>query len=128
MQLFLRKATSFSVSIFTCLLVFYSLPCTAQYTELASLPEPVSNNATVVVLLPVAATTATSLGLNPQAFILAIMFAASTSFMTPVGYQTNTMIYGPGGYKFLDFFRVGVLLNLLLAVVTPLYIYLLWGV
>ncbi|MCB0520974.1 MAG: hypothetical protein H6577_03535 [Lewinellaceae bacterium] len=47
MQLFKRKATSFSVSIFTCLLVFYSLPCTAQYTELASLPEPVSNNATV---------------------------------------------------------------------------------
>jgi di/tricarboxylate transporter len=55
------------------------------------------------------------------------MFAASTSFSTPVGYQTNTMIYGPGGYKFLDFIRVGVPLNLLLAIVTPLYIYLVWG-
>jgi len=91
------------------------------------LTEFISNNATVVVLLPVAATTATALGLDPRAFILAIMFAASTSFMTPVGYQTNTMIYGPGGYKFLDFFRAGVLLNLLLTVLTPLYIYWLWG-
>jgi di/tricarboxylate transporter len=62
-----------------------------------------------------------------MAFILDIMFAASTSFSTPVGYQPNTMIYGPGGYKFLDFIRIGVPLNLLLAFVTPLYIYLVWG-
>lgn len=98
------------------------------YAAAMVLTEFISNNATVVVLLPVAASTATTLGLNPQAFILAIMFAASTSFMTPVGYQTNTMIHGPGGYQFLDFFRAGVLLNLLLAVVTPLYIYFMWGV
>ncbi len=98
------------------------------YAAAMVLTEFISNNATVVVLIPVAATTAVTLGLDPRAFILAIMFAASTSFMTPVGYQTNTMIYGPGGYKFLDFFRAGVLLNLLLAVVTPLYIYLLWGI
>ncbi|HRW10871.1 MAG TPA: SLC13 family permease, partial [Caldilineaceae bacterium] len=92
------------------------------------LTEFISNNATVVILIPVAAGAATALGLDPRAFILAVMFAASTSFMTPVGYQTNTMIYGPGGYKFLDFFRVGALLNLLLAVVTPFYIYWLWGI
>ena len=55
------------------------------------------------------------------------MFAASTSFFTPVGYQTNTMVYGPGGYKFLDFTIVGGPLNLILAVVTPIYIYLVWG-
>ncbi|MEZ4616859.1 MAG: SLC13 family permease [Caldilineaceae bacterium] len=98
------------------------------YTAAMILTEFISNNATVVVLIPVAASAATTLGLDPRAFILAVMFAASTSFMTPVGYQTNTMIYGPGGYRFLDFFRAGVLLNLVLAVVTPLYIYLLWGI
>jgi di/tricarboxylate transporter len=91
------------------------------------LTELISNNATVVVMVPVAVATATTLGLDPKAFILAIMFAASTSFSTPVGYQTNTMIYGPGGYKFSDFIRAGGPLNLLLAIVTPLYIYLVWG-
>jgi di/tricarboxylate transporter len=104
------------------------LVLTVFYAAAMVLTEFISNNATVVVLIPVAASAATALGLDPRAFILAVMFAASTSFMTPVGYQTNSMIYGPGGYKFLDFFRAGVLLNLLLAVVTPLYIYWLWGV
>lgn len=88
----------------------------------------ISNNAAVVVMVPVGVATAETLGLNARAFILAIMFAASTSFFTPVGYQTNTMIYGPGGYKFLDFTRVGLPLNLILAVLTPIYIYLIWGI
>ena len=87
----------------------------------------ISNNATVVVLVPVGVATGQALGLNPEAFILAIMFAASTSFWTPVGYQTNTMVFGPGGYKFLDFVRVGGPLNVILAVLTPIFIYLLWG-
>jgi di/tricarboxylate transporter len=91
------------------------------------LTELISNNATVVVLVPVAIASAEALGLDARAFILAIMFAASTSFSSPVGYQTNTMVYGPGGYKFLDFLRVGGPLNLILAIVTPIYIYLLWG-
>lgn len=91
------------------------------------LTELISNNATVVVMVPVGAATAVALGLDAKAFILAIMFAASTSFSTPVGYQTNTMVYGPGGYKFLDFTRVGGPLNLLLAVTTPVFIYLIWG-
>ena len=87
----------------------------------------ISNNATVVVLVPVGVATGLTLGLNPEAFILAIMFAASTSFWTPVGYQTNTMVYGPGGYKFLDFMRVGGPLNVILAILTPIFIALLWG-
>lgn len=87
----------------------------------------ISNTATIVVMVPVGLATAEGLGLNPSAFVLTIMFAASTSFFTPVGYQTNMMIYGPGGYKFLDFTKVGLPLNILLAVTTPLYIYLLWG-
>ncbi len=91
------------------------------------LTELISNNATVVLLVPVGAATAQTLGLDPKAVILTIMFAASTSFSTPVGYQTNTMVYGAGGYRFLDFTRVGAPLNLLLFILTPLYIYWLWG-
>jgi di/tricarboxylate transporter len=98
------------------------------YVMAMILTELISNNATVVVMVPVAIATAKTLGLDPRAFILAIMFAASTSFSTPVGYQTNTMVFGPGGYKFLDFIRVGGPLNLILAIVTPVYIYLVWGV
>jgi di/tricarboxylate transporter len=86
-----------------------------------------SNNATVILLVPVGVATAQTLGLDPKAFVLAIMFAASNDFATPIGYQTNMMVYGPGGYKFLDFTRVGGPLNLLLWVLTPLYIYWLWG-
>ena len=91
------------------------------------LTELISNNATIVVLLPVALASAATVGMSPYPLVLAVMFAASTSFMTPVGYQTNTMIYGPGGYRFLDFLRVGGPLNLLLWLVTPLYITWLWG-
>ncbi len=97
------------------------------YFAVTLLTELISNNASVVVLVPVGIATAQGLGLDPRAFVLAIMFAASTSFMTPIGYQTNTMVYGPGGYKFLDFTRVGAPLNLLLTVVTPLLIAALWG-
>jgi len=92
------------------------------------LTELISNNATVVLLVPVAASTAMTLGLDPKAVVFCVMFAASTSFSTPVGYQTNTMVYGPGGYRFLDFTRVGAPLNLLLWIVTPLYIAWVWGV
>jgi di/tricarboxylate transporter len=100
----------------------------AFYIMAAVLTEMISNNATVVVMVPVAIVTGASLGLDARALILAIMFAASTSFSTPVGYQTNTMIFGPGGYRFLDFTRVGLPLNLILAAVTPFFIYWIWGV
>jgi di/tricarboxylate transporter len=55
------------------------------------------------------------------------MFAASMSFSTPVGYQTNAMVYGPGGYRFLDYTRVGAPLGLLMAIVTPILIFFIWG-
>ncbi len=77
--------------------------------------------------MPFGVAIAKALGLDPRAFILACLFAASMSFSTPVGYQTNAMIYGPGGYKFLDYTKIGAPLSLIMAIVTPIYIYWLWG-
>ncbi len=102
------------------LCVFYLL--TAVLTNI------VSNNASVVLMIPVAVDVATATGLNPFAFALAVTFAASTAFMTPVGYQTNLMVYGPGGYRFTDFVRVGGPLQFLLAIVTVVGIATIWGV
>ena len=99
--------------------LFYLL--TALMTNL------ISNQASVVLLLPVAVDVATRLGANPFAFVLTVTFAASTAFMSPVGYQTNLFVYGPGGYDFGDYVRVGGPLQLLLAVVTTLGIVAFWG-
>ncbi len=97
------------------------------YLMTVILAEFVSHSAAVVVMVPVGVAIAESLGLDPRALVLASMFAASMSFSTPVGYQTNTMVYGPGGYRFLDYLRVGAPLSLLMAITTPLYIYWVWG-
>lgn len=83
--------------------------------------------ATVVLMIPVAVDAAVRLGAHRFAFLLAVMFASATSFMTPIGYQTNLMVYGPGGYRFTDFLRVGAPLQFLLAVVTTVGITLIWG-
>jgi di/tricarboxylate transporter len=82
------------------------------YIAVSLLTEVVTNNAAALLALPVGLDISAQAGVNPEAFVVAIMFAASASFMTPIGYQTNLMVYGPGGYRFADFFRVGLPMNL----------------
>ena len=87
----------------------------------------VSNAGSVVLMIPVGVATAVQVGANPFAFVLAVTFAASADFMTPIGYQTNLLVYGPGGYRFTDYARVGAPLQVLLSVVTVLGIAAFWG-
>jgi di/tricarboxylate transporter len=84
--------------------------------------EALSNGTTVVLLMPIATAIATGLGLPPMAFIYAITIAASQSFLTPIGYQTNLMVYGPGRYRFLDMTRYGAPLTIGLALIVPFLI------
>jgi len=86
------------------LFVIYGV--TMLFTEL------ITNNAAAVLVFPIASATAESLGVSLLPFVMAIMMAASASFSTPIGYQTNLMVMGPGGYRFTDYFRVGIPLNL----------------
>lgn len=89
-----------------------------MYMAVSLLTEVITNNAAAVVMVPIALAMAKQAGINPEPFILGIMMAASASFATPIGYQTNLMVYGPGGYKFADFLRVGVPMNLFVGIVT----------
>ncbi len=93
---------------------------TMVFTEL------ITNNGAAVLMFPIALATATSLDANFATFAICIMMAASASFATPIGYQTNLMVYGPGGYRFADYFRIGIPMNLVMALVTLLIAPLVW--
>ena len=90
------------------------------------LTEVSSNAATAIIMTPIALAASAKLGLDPRPFIFAICFAASASFITPIGYQTNLMVYGPGGYKFSDYIRVGLPLSITLWVMAVILIPMLW--
>lgn len=93
---------------------------TSLFTEL------ITNNAAAVLVFPIALATAETLGVSMMPFVVAVTVAASASFATPIGYQTNLMVYGPGGYHFTDYLRLGIPLSLMLALLASLLIPLVW--
>ena len=96
------------------------------YLITSVLTELVSNNAVAVVITPVAIGLGAAIGVDPRPLVVAVMIAASASFATPIGYQTNMLVYGPGGYRFTDFMKIGIPLNLSLGIVASLFIPLIW--
>ncbi|WP_286134798.1 SLC13 family permease [Neptunicoccus cionae] len=98
----------------------------AIYLLTSVLTELVSNNAVAVVVTPIAIALATVLGIDPRPLVIAVMVAASASFATPIGYQTNTLVYGPGGYSFTDFLKIGVPLNITVGLLASALIPLFW--
>ncbi len=98
----------------------------AVYLLTSVLTELVSNNAVAVVVTPIAISLAQAVGIDPRPLVVAVMVAASASFATPIGYQTNMMVYGPGGYRFTDFLKVGVPLNLTVGLLASLLIPFIW--
>lgn len=96
------------------------------YLSVMTLTEMITNNAAALLMLPVALAVATRAGFNEIPYVMAVMMAASASFSTPIGYQCNLMVYGPGGYRFSDFMRIGIPMNILVASVTIATIPLIW--
>lgn len=98
----------------------------AVYLLAAVMTEIISNNAVAALLTPLAIAVAISMGVDPRPFVVAIMFGSSASFSTPIGYQTNTFVYGAGGYKFGDFFKAGFPLAVVMWLIASFLIPLIW--
>ncbi|MGI0480074.1 SLC13 family permease [Geminocystis sp. CENA526] len=102
------------------LVLFYFATC--------MLTEILSNNAAVVLMIPIAVKVAENIGLEALSFMYVVTFAASNSYLAPIGYQTNTMVYAPGGYKFLDYTRIGLPLTITLTIIVPLLVIKIYGI
>ncbi|MBD3655223.1 MULTISPECIES: SLC13 family permease [Marinobacter] len=98
------------------------------YIAVSVLTEVITNNAAAVLIIPVVLSMTSSLGVAPEPFVIAVMMAASASFATPLGYQTNMMVFGPGGYRFTDFVKVGLPMNLFIGLVTVAVIAVLYDI
>ncbi|MEX2639121.1 MAG: SLC13 family permease [Balneolales bacterium] len=98
----------------------------ATYLATWLLTEMITNNAAAVLIFPIAISIAASIGVSYMPFVMIIIFAASASFATPIGYQTNLMVYGPGGYKFTDYLKIGLPLNIIVAAVAITLVPLVW--
>jgi di/tricarboxylate transporter len=112
------------LSLFSGLSSAYVLSGVILLTSIST--HVLSNNAAAILLLPIAISAAQGLGIDPKPFIIAVCFGASACFATPIGYQTNLLVYGPGGYRFSDFFKLGMPLNLLVLLMGSLFIPLIW--
>ncbi|MEW6168555.1 MAG: SLC13 family permease [Pseudomonadota bacterium] len=99
---------------------------TLTYLMTMLLTEMITNNAAAVLMFPISMAAAAALGVDAKPFVFAVMMAASASFSTPLGYQTNLMVFGPGGYRFTDFLKVGVPLQILMCAVSVTVIPLVW--
>lgn len=108
-----------TVSPFVLLILVYTLSST--------LTECVTNNAVAVILTPIVIGLGQQLGIEPRALVVAVMFGASASFATPIGYQTNTLVYGAGNYRFSDFVKIGLPMNIIVGLASCYAIYLYYG-
>ena len=97
-----------------------------MYIICSFLTEILSNNATAALLAPVGISIASSMGVDPRAFLVVTAIASSASFATPIGYQTNSFVYGVAGYKFSDFIKFGLPLNLIYCVGSVILIPMIW--
>jgi len=92
----------------------------------ALITEVMSNAAATVLVTPIAIDAARSLGVNPQPFVMAVVIAAATSFLMPIGHQANVLVFGPGGYRFGDYTKVGVWLNIIIFIIVAFFLPLIW--
>ena len=102
------------------------LSLVALYGVTLIVTELITNNAAAALMFPFALSTSDNLGCSPLPFVIAVMMAASAGFATPIGYQTNLMVYGPGGYRFSDYLKIGIPLDLLIWAVTVALTPLIW--